>query len=152
MKIIKAFVFTVLATGSVACGSALAQDSTNAPVPPPPAMSTNRPPRPPMIFRGGSVDRLAQILNLTDAQKTQVQPIFDAEHQKMRDIRDDNSLSIAEKRAKMQETRDATTAQLQPILTQEQFTKWQNMTHPRRPGRPPTPPPVSTNTPSGSAP
>lgn len=150
MKLSKTIFFTALAAGSlIAGGSALAQDTTNVPAATP---STNNPPvRPHIMYRGASIERLAQILNLTDAQKAQVQPILDTERQKMRDLRENTGLSMDEKRSKMKELRENTTAQLQPILTPEQFAKWQNMTHPRRPGRPPTRPGV-TNTPSGSAP
>jgi Spy/CpxP family protein refolding chaperone len=150
MKLTKTNIFTVLAAGSlIVCGSALAQDSTNAAAPAP---STNSPPaRPHIMFRGASMERLAQILNLTDAQKAQVQPILDAERQKMRDLRENTSLSMDEKRAQVKEIREKTTAQMQPVLTPEQFAKWQNMNHARRPVHPPTPS-VTTNTPAGSAP
>lgn len=150
MKLSKTIIFTALAAGSlIICGPAVAEDSTNVPAATPP---TNSPPaRPHIMFRGASIERLAQILNLTDAQKAQVQPILDTERHKMRDLRENTDLSMDEKRSKMKEIRDNTTAQLQPILTPEQFAKWQNMTHPRRPERPPRPP-VVTNTPPGSAP
>lgn len=149
MKLTKALVFTVLAAGGlIASGSAPAQDSTNAPVP---TVSTNSQPlRPHVMFRGPSIDRLAQVLNLTDAQKAQIQPILEGEHQKMRDLRDDTSLSTDDRRSKMKEIRDDTTTQLQAILTPDQFAKWQTMSHARRP-RPTQTPTVSTNTPAGSA-
>jgi Spy/CpxP family protein refolding chaperone len=148
MKLTKAFIFTALAAGSlIACGSTSAQDATNAPAP---MLSTNSPatPRPHPMFRGASIERLAQILNLTDAQKAQVEPIFAAERQKMRDLRNDASLSISDRRSKMLEIRQDTTAQLQPILTTDQFAKWQSLSHPPRR---PMPQPMSTNTPAGSA-
>jgi protein CpxP len=152
MKLTKVFVFTVITAGTVvASGSALAQDSaTNAPAP---DVSTNsQPAKPHVMFRGPSIDRLAQMLNLTDDQKVQVQPILEAEHQKMRDLRNDTSLSTDEKRSKMKELREDTSSQLQPILNPDQFAKWQNMTHARRAMPTPTvPPSVSTNTPAGSA-
>jgi Spy/CpxP family protein refolding chaperone len=152
MKLTKTFVFTALAAGSmIACGSAFAQDATNAPAPAP-EISTNYPPaRPHPMYRGASIERLAQMLNLTDDQKAQVEPILTAERQKMRDLRNDTSLTTDEKRSKMKEIRDDTTAQLQPILTPDQFAKWQSMTHPPR--RPMSHPmiPASTNTPAGSA-
>jgi protein CpxP len=150
MKLNKAFVFTLIAAGTVvASGSAFAQDTaTNVPAPAPEVSTNSQPARPHPMLRGPSIDRLAQMLNLTDAQKAQIQPILDVEHQKMRDLRNDTSLSMDEKRSKMKELREDTSSQLQPILTPDQFTKWQNMAHMRRPTPTPT---VSTNTPAGSA-
>jgi Spy/CpxP family protein refolding chaperone len=154
MKLNKTFIFTVIAAGTVvASGSAFAQDTaTNVPALTSEVSTNSQPARPHPMLRGPSIDKLAQMLNLTDAQKAQIQPILDAEHQKMRDLRNDTSLSMDEKRSKMKELREDTSSQLQPILTPDQFTKWQNVAHMRRPAPAPmVPPSVSTNTPAGSA-
>jgi Spy/CpxP family protein refolding chaperone len=128
MKLTKAIVSSVLIAGSVvACGSAFAQDSTNAPVP---AVSTNGLPATTQgKHHGASVDMMMQNLNLTDDQKTQVQPILEAERQKMRDLRNDSSLSSDDRKAKMKEIRKDTATQLQPILTPDQFAQWKSMGH-----------------------
>lgn len=150
MKLIKALVCTVFAAGSViACGSALAQDSTGASAP---TSSTNAPAmRHHAMYRGMSIDRLAETLNLTDDQKAQFQSVFKAEGQKMRALHHDTSLSADDRRTKMKEIQKDTSAQLQSILTPEQMAKWQNISHSHHP-MPKATPPVSTNAPAGSAP
>jgi hypothetical protein len=71
-----------------------------------------------------------------------------SEHQQLREVRMDDTLSPQEKMAKMKTIMDNTTSQLQPILTPAQFQKWQ-MTQPRRHHM--MKPPGSTNAPAGSA-
>jgi protein CpxP len=67
-------------------------------------------------YRGPFVDRLAQKLDLTDQQKTQLKAIFAEQREKRRALRE-------EKRARMQE-----------VLTPEQLTEWDEMRQ-RRKGR-----------------
>lgn len=152
MKLIKNTFLAALAVGGLlACGPALAQNaSTNAP-----ALSqhTNMPPR--MIMTRGAmiVDRLAKTLNLTDAQKAQVEPIIDSQIQETKAVYRDASLSPADKVAKREVIREATDAKLKPILTDEQFAKWQSL-EPHQ-GHPPTPPantvaPTAPSAPSAS--
>jgi Spy/CpxP family protein refolding chaperone len=143
MKLSKTMFLAALTAASLfAAGSAFGQDATtNAPAA---GASTNAPPR----GMRGRMD-IAKMLNLTDEQKAQVQPILDAQRQKARDIMQDDSLSQDDKRAKMKEIRDDTTAQLKPILTPEQFQKWQTMqTRMRRM----SPPPGGAPAPGGGAP
>jgi hypothetical protein len=149
MKLIKALVFTVFAAGSVIAGSsAFAQDTPGAPAP---TSSTNAPTtRPHAAFHNMSIDRLAEVLDLNDAQKAQVQSVLKAEGQKMRALHHDTSLSVDERRSKMREIFQDTSAQLQPILTPEQLARWQNMAHTHH-TIPKASPPVSTNAPAGSA-
>ena len=120
MKFNKTLMIATLAVGSLfASGVALqAQDNTNTP----PAGAPPGGMRPRMNF-----DTLAKNLELTDAQKPQVKVIFDEQQQKMKELRADTSVAQADKRAKAKEIRDATTAQLKPILTAEQFAKWEKM-------------------------
>lgn len=148
MKLIKTLVCTVFAAGSViACGSAFAQDSTS----PAPTSSTNAASaHSHAVYHGMSIDRLAEVLNLNDTQKAQVQAVLKAETQKMRALRHDTSLSADERRAQMKEILKDTAAQLQPILTPEQLAKWQNMAHTHH-TMPKASPPASTNAPAGSA-
>lgn len=121
MKLSKSTFLAALTAASLfAAGSAFAQDATtNAPAA---GATTNTPPR----GMRGRMD-IAKALNLTDAQKAQVQPILDAQRDKMRAVFQDDSLSQDDKRAKMKQIRDDTTAQLKPILTPEQFATWQKM-------------------------
>ncbi len=137
------FLATLAAAGLFAAGSAFGQDTTtNAPAA---GASTNAAPR----GMRGRMD-IGKMLNLTDDQKAKVQPILDAQREKARAIMQDDSLSQDDKRTKMKALRDDTSAQLKPILTPEQFQKWQTMqTRMRRmsppaggapaPGGPPAP-------------
>ncbi|HEY1787333.1 MAG TPA: hypothetical protein VGJ73_04225 [Verrucomicrobiae bacterium] len=146
MKLTQAIVSSMLIVGGVVvCGPAFSQDSTNAPAP---AMSTADPAAAPQTKpHGVSIEKVEQNLNLTDDQKTQVQPILEAQRQKMKELRNDSSLSTDDRRAKMKEIRKETSDQLQPILTPDQFTKWKTMNHSHKP-MPQAAPDVSTNAPS----
>ena len=88
-----------------------------------------------------SFDMIAKQLELTDDQKPKVKPIIEDMQQKQRDLRADTTVAQADKRAKSKEIRDAATAQLKPILTPEQFTKWSSM-GPGQRQRPPAAPPA----------
>jgi Spy/CpxP family protein refolding chaperone len=78
---------------------------------------------------------MVEELNLTDDQKPKVKTIMDAQTQKMRDVREDDSLSQDDKRAKMKAIHEDTATQLQAVLTPDQFAKWQKISQrmPRRP-------------------
>jgi len=117
MKLSKTTILAALTAASLfATGQAFGQNATtNAPAP----GASTRPPRTRMD--------VAKMLNLTDDQKAKVQPILDAQREKMRAVFQDDSLSTDDKRAKMKTIRDDTNAQLKPILTPEQFQKWQSM-------------------------
>ena len=129
MKLIKPLCLAALVAGGLfACNIALlAQDSTNTP----PAG-----PRPGGTMRGRmTIDRIAAQLKLTDDQKAKVAPIIEAQNKKMADLRNDpdfSSLSREDKMAKMKAIHDDTTAQLKPILTDDQFAQWQKMARMRR--------------------
>lgn len=121
MKLRKTTFLAALAAASLfAAGSAFAQNATtNAPGA---GASTTAPPRAPRQRMD-----IAKALNLTDDQKAKVQPILDAQREKMRAVFQDDSLSPDDKRAKMKTIRDDTNAQLKPILTPEQFATWQKL-------------------------
>jgi len=129
--------------GLLACGAALAQDSTNTP-------STNAPSRPFPGSRGPNMDRLVQFLGLTDDQKAQVTPILQQRMQKRRAIMQDTSLTRDEKMDQMKELNESVDAQMKQILTPDQYQKWQKMQPRFR--RPMQPPPGGTNAPAASTP
>jgi len=83
------------------------------------------------------LQRIAEELQLTDAQKEQVKPILKADLEKARSLRDDTSLTPQERREKMKTIREDTAAQLKSILTPEQFTKWQQLRAQGRGNKPP---------------
>lgn len=148
MKSNKMFVFAAIAaTALITCSSALAEDSTNAPD----TASTNSFPQagPHGKIHNPGIERMAQVLNLSDSQRTQIEPLLMSEHQKIRELREDSSLSPDDKRAKMKEIREDTMAQLESVLTPEQYSKWKEMTHARKhKPQAPVPPDGATNAPS----
>lgn len=122
MKLTKTIFLTAIFVASLLIGSAAnAQDAaTNAPS----DTSTNsfRPHVAPH-----ALPDTARMLNLTPDQKTKVDPILEAERDKVAVINQDTTLSPEDRRAKIMQIRDNTTAQLKPILSQDQFLKWQRM-------------------------
>ena len=66
----------------------------------------------------------ARELNLTPEQKEKLQTIVRERMEKLRDLRQDTSLSPQEKREKFQAAREEITAEVKKVLTPEQFEKW----------------------------
>jgi Spy/CpxP family protein refolding chaperone len=81
--------------------SLLAQDN---PPPPPPADSAPAPEAPPGGRRGGNpqqmLERMKERLNLTDEQVGKLQGILQGQREKMMALRNDDSLSQEDRRAK----------------------------------------------------
>jgi Spy/CpxP family protein refolding chaperone len=81
--------------------------------------------------RGMSVDarmeRLTTELTLTDAQKPKVKAVLEDTQKKMRELRDDSSLSQEQRREKMGTIREDESKALKPILTPEQMEKYKNL-------------------------
>ena len=143
MKLNKTLALAALIAGSLfAVGSiAQAQDST--------APSTNSPAGGARPRGAMSVDYLTKRLALTDDEKTNVAAALNDNRQKMRDLRQDTSLSNDDKRAQAKQLREDLNAKMKDILTPDQYTQWLkiNTVH-RRPA--PTPP--ADSTPSTNAP
>ncbi len=68
-----------------------------------------------------SFERVAERLKLTDEQKTKLQPIYQEEISKLRDLRQDTALTAEQRRDKVRELREQYLAKMKPILTTEQF-------------------------------
>jgi len=66
----------------------------------------------------------ARELNLTPEQTAKLQTIVRERMEKMRDLRQDTSLSAEEKREKLQAGREELIADVKKVLTPEQFEKW----------------------------
>ena len=71
------------------------------------------------------VDRMNTALNLTADQKTKVTALFEDSQKKMRELRQDTSLSQEDRRDKMRSMREAEDKKLKEILTPDQWEKWQ---------------------------
>jgi Spy/CpxP family protein refolding chaperone len=66
----------------------------------------------------------ARDLDLSPEQKEKLQTIVRERMGKLRELRDDNSLTPQEKREKFQAAREGITAEVKNVLTPEQFEKW----------------------------
>ena len=121
--------------GLLTLGTALnAQDATPAP----PAATP-----PAGALPGGGHGRpltIAQLtlqLALTDEQKTNVQAVLLDQRKQTRDVRNDTTLSTADRHAKLKTIADAANAKLQTILTPDQYAKYLKLL----PARPAAAPP-----------
>ena len=120
-------------------GSSLAQDTSNPP-PPPPAEGTQQAPPPGRGRRGGFVlEELTQKLSLTAGQQKQVGDIIKAGREQAKAVRDDDSLSDDDKRAKNREIMGNTRSQIRAALTPDQQKIFDTL--PVRGPRPQNPPP-----------
>ena len=84
------------------------------------------------------LERLTEELNLTEAQKTEIQSLSEQQQNQARTLRGDNSLSRAEKREQTKEIRQATQEGVRRILTseqQERFAEMRKQAGERRGGR-----------------
>jgi len=76
------------------------------------------------------LDKLATLLDLTDAQKAQVQTILEEQHSKMKAFRDQAESSgqkptFEQMRAQREQLHEETIAKLTPVLTPTQLKKFQ---------------------------
>lgn len=131
MKLPGTFIIAALAAGSLWGGSIMLQ-AQNA---------TNRPPervRPAGLRglrAGNNVNQLAATLKLDNARKAKVKKILEAEMKKMHALGTDTSLSMVDRRLKVQAVRDETAREMKAVLTPAQFAQWHQMVTPnlRRP-------------------
>lgn len=84
------------------------------------------------------LDHLATLLDLTDAQKAQVQAVLEAEHAKMKAERDAAQASgqkptFEQMKAVHEQQRQDTLAKLTPVLTPAQLKKFQILMEERGP-------------------
>ena len=145
MKVTKTmFIAALIAGNLVAWSPASRAADTNTPPATPPAGAPPAGPRGPGMRGQLHMDQLAKQLELTDDQKAKVQPIMDAERQKMRDLHqnpDFASMSQEDRAGKMKAIHDDMVAQMKAVLTPEQFEKWQKLPQMGMRGRRPGPPP-----------
>jgi Spy/CpxP family protein refolding chaperone len=150
MKLAKRSLLTAVALGMLVAMAPFtrAQDNNSD--------NNNSSPKPPATGqrarRGGGQNqfqRIADQLKLTDEQKTKLQPIFQEEATKLRDVRQDTNLSAEQKRDKSREIRDQYNAKIKPVLTADQYDQFKKLRQggggrpPRGPGNPATPAPNS---------
>ena len=75
------------------------------------------------------MQRLSDQLTLTDEQKPKVKAALEDQQKKMQELRGDTSLDPAARRDKMQTIREELNTKMKAILTADQYTKYQEMSH-----------------------
>jgi Spy/CpxP family protein refolding chaperone len=95
------------------------QDATPSAAPGPQKMMGRQHPR--------GFERMAEQLNLTDQQKTQLQSFKQSQRQQAQAIRQDTSLTPEQKRDKFKQLRESNHQQMMGILTAEQQQKLQQL-------------------------
>jgi len=157
---------------ALAAGTSFAQDAANAPAPTTPAAApsdgTQAAPTPTPApehhgRRGGFVlEELTQKLNLTPDEQKQVGELIKAGREQMKALREDDSMSEDDKRAKGKEIMSTTRSQIRAVLTPAQQAIFDTL--PTRgprppqqapgaaPGDNPPPPPADGTPPAGTPP
>jgi hypothetical protein len=72
-------------------------------------------------------DKVAQVLNLSPQQQSQLQPILEAEAPKVKAINQDPNLSPSEKKSKLKAVHDETDPLVKSILTPVQYKQWETI-------------------------
>ena len=87
--------------------------------------------------RGGGkrMKHVAKELNLTEDQKAKMKSSMQAQHQQMKAIQGDTSLSADQKKAKVKELHEQSRADFQAMLTPDQQQKWQEIKKDHKNGR-----------------
>jgi len=67
-------------------------------------------------------------LNLTEEQKERLKPLYQEQMEKLRELRQDSSLSMAEKLEKVKALNKEIAPKLKKVLDAAQFAKWQKQT------------------------
>ena len=79
---------------------------------------------------GGGANRFEQMaerLKLTGEQKTKLRPIFNEETAKLRELRQDTTLTQEQRRTKTREIREQYLGKMKTVLTEEQFAELKKM-------------------------
>jgi Spy/CpxP family protein refolding chaperone len=64
-------------------------------------------------------------LNLTDAQKEQLKPLYQEQMEKLRDLYQDTTLSVAEKLDKLKSIHQEAAPRLRKVFNADQYAKWE---------------------------
>ena len=75
----------------------------------------------------GSLEKLAEKLNLTDAQKGQIKTIFQTERPKIKAIRENTTLTPEDKKEQLKAERKDMMSQVKAILTPDQLAQLKAM-------------------------
>ena len=69
------------------------------------------------------LNMMGRTLSLTDEQKSKIKPILEEQFKKYEELQQDKAMPIEERRKKLKEIGDASSAKIKPILTAEQAQK-----------------------------
>jgi Spy/CpxP family protein refolding chaperone len=97
-----------------------------------PGQTTRPERRGPRMDPAERLQRLSEVLNLTDDQKAKIASILKDDQEKGQAIRNDSSLSREDRRAKMMDLMKDSQAQIRALLTPEQQQKFDAMPRPAR--------------------
>lgn len=86
--------------------------------------------------RGPTIEMLTERLGLTADQAGKLKPVLEKQRTQMEALRNDDSLSPEDRRAKMRSIRDETDQAISAVLTAEQKKKWDEARANRGPGGP----------------
>lgn len=73
------------------------------------------------------LQRMMDQLNLTPDQKAKIDPILEDDAKQVRAFREDTTLSAEDRKAKTAKVRHETDAKIKPLLTDEQWSKLQQL-------------------------
>jgi protein CpxP len=126
-----AFLAGLLSLGFGA-GNAFAQDTQDAPPPPPAGQQTGQGMgrgmgRRSMESVDDQIKHLSKKLNLSDEQQAKLKPIFEDQRKQMEAIHNDSSLSPEDRFSKMQALRQSSDAQIKSVLNEEQEKSFDKM-------------------------
>src|ERR1700722_5543083 len=83
--------------------------------------------RRPMMNPAEQLNRLDKELNLTDDQKSKIQPILEDQQKQMQQVMADSSSSLQDKMPKMREIHESFSAKISDVLNDPQKTKFDEM-------------------------
>jgi periplasmic protein CpxP/Spy len=118
----RAFVRISIALSAILLAAAMTAQTTPAP-------GDNAAPAPHKMNgrHHGGFERMAQQLNLSDQQKSQIQGFKQTERQQAQSIKNDTSLTPEQKRDKFKQLRQSTHQQVLGVLTPEQQQQLQKL-------------------------
>jgi periplasmic protein CpxP/Spy len=121
-QFMRAFTRISIALSAMLLAAAMTAQTTPAP-------SDNAAPAPHKMYgrHHGGFERMAQQLNLTEQQKTQIEGFQQAGRQQAESIKNDSSLTPEQKRDKLRQLRQSTHQQIVGVLTPEQQQQLQKL-------------------------
>lgn len=125
MKTNKSRLFTLIALGGLmAVGPIVRADDTPAQTPPPPAPDATAPAA--GHAKGHEqMDKLFAAIKATDSEKEKLKPIFKDRNNQLKAMREDASLSQADKKAKRKEIMQGVNAKVKEVLTADQYADYE---------------------------